>query len=135
MKLILNNGRRVNLKLERCCDDETGPYPGGFSGYSGIIPTPNPCGNYRSFSFNDSTDWEGGISDGYFTIEFTHNLNSNSLITELWDEQGNPIKVFPDTLEQVSLNKILMKVCPYPDRRFSGRLVISGCSGYSGINI
>ncbi len=91
-----------------------------------MLPTPP-----FSSTFDATTDW-GSAVGGFYSIVFTHDLNSLNLVVELWDETGTPIQTFVDKVEQTDLNTMTISVPEIPDGRFAGRIVIINGGGSSG---
>jgi hypothetical protein len=78
-----------------------------------------------SLDFNATTDW-GAASGGYYTITANHNLNSENLVVSVWDTTNGQVQVLPDQINQVTADQLTFRVTELPDKRFAGKVVISG---------
>ena len=74
-------------------------------------------------TFNADTDW-GSSVDGYYSISFAHNLNTQDIIVGVWDTTAGQQKAYPDLVESVNKNMVKISVSETPDGRFAGKIVI-----------
>jgi len=72
-------------------------------------------------------DWI--LDRDYYYIVFTHNLNTQPVLVQLWKDK---ILVFPDSIEIIDNNAIKVKVTADPDNRFYGDILIIKGGDYTG---
>jgi hypothetical protein len=78
----------------------------------------------KSTTFNATTDW-GSASGGYYTITYTHNIGSTSVMVQVWDTTSGQSLVFPDSINIIDTNNINIKVLETPDNRFAGKICVT----------
>jgi len=120
----------------------TGPQGSqGTQGSQGSIGPTGPAYGAAT-TFNATTDWAGPSAPGVYKFTFTHNLNSQNIVPQVWDSTGNLRAETPEwgTVQEdaagvSSLNDITIFVSDTPDGRFAGRIVINGggAQGNTGV--
>ena len=97
----------------------------GLTGPASIVGTP------YSASFNATSDW-GSASGGLYSIAFTHGLDTESLVVNVWDSDGNAI--IPAAIVKTDLNTLTISVSSSPDDRFAGSVVVVSNMGVPGVS-
>ncbi|OQB73321.1 MAG: hypothetical protein BWX89_01019 [candidate division TA06 bacterium ADurb.Bin131] len=90
------------------------------------LTIPSQVGGAYTSSFTIG-DWI--LDRDYYYIVFTHNLNTQPVLVQLWKDK---ILVFPDSIEIIDNNAIKVKVTADPDNRFYGDILIIKGGDYTG---
>ena len=84
-----------------------------------------PAVKCKAKTFNATIHW-GTASGGYYTITFTHNLESTSVVPFVFDTTTGQISVQPDRVSVDNLNVVSIRTLEDPDLRFAGTIVVLG---------
>ncbi len=80
-------------------------------------------GSLFSATFNATTDWT--LSGEVFSRTITHSLNTQAIITQVWDEtDALSMPVANILVDKTSVNAVRLRVSSDPDNRFAGRICI-----------